>query len=155
MSGPARAEERECRCTALLGTPTMFVDLLNEPRLPHSDLSALRKALVSGARCPPRLCQRIRAGLGLSAFHKLYGTTECGPAAFMSYANEELDTVGQVLDHLEAQVVGERGQKLERGAEGELLLRGYSLMSGYWSEPVTEKKEKNKGVPADRWYRTG
>ncbi|CAD5220460.1 unnamed protein product [Bursaphelenchus okinawaensis] len=140
------------RCTALLATPTMFIDLLNEPKVRQYDLGSLKTAIVSGAKCQPRLCKEIVNALGLEALHKLYGTTEVSPAAFMTIPKDEYHTVGNVLDHIEAQIVDGEGRKVLREEVGELCIRGYSVMRGYWHE---EDPEKNRGVEANGWYRTG
>ncbi|CAD5226925.1 unnamed protein product [Bursaphelenchus xylophilus] len=139
-------------CSVVLSTPTMFIDMLNDPKFKQYNLNSLKTALVSGAKCQPRLCKEIVSNFGLQALHKLYGTTEVSPAAFMTIPNDQYDTVGNVLDHIEAKVIDAEGRKAIRGEIGELCIRGYSVMSGYWSE---EQNEKNRGVEPDRWYRTG
>ena len=53
-----RAVQAE-RCTALLGTPTMFIDLLAHPRLAQYDLSSLRGGAAGGAPVPHAMLQRV------------------------------------------------------------------------------------------------
>lgn len=125
---------------------------MNDPHFNETDLTSLKTGICTGARITPVTSNKIKNSFKLDALHNAYGTTEVSTAAFMTFKNDDVNTVGPVLDHVEAQVVDVNGHKVERGVVGELCIRGYSVMSGYWDENV---KEKNRGVQADRWYRTG
>lgn len=86
----------------------------------------------------------------------MYGLTESTAAVFQSLAIEEdeekaTSTVGYISDHLEVKVVDAENNIVPRGTPGELCLRGYCIMLGYW-----EDEEKTKEVlGADRWMKTG
>lgn len=60
-------------------------------------------------------------------------------------------TVGHLMDHLESIIVCEEGSVVDRGQQGEILIRGYSVMRGYWAE---DSKLRNSYM-TNGWYRTG
>jgi acyl-CoA synthetase (AMP-forming)/AMP-acid ligase II len=59
-------------------------------------------------------------------------------------------TVGAPLPGMEIRVVADDGQVLGPGEQGELLVRGYMVMSGYYDEP-----ELTADAIVDGWLRTG
>lgn len=61
------------------------------------------------------------------------------------------DTVGYIQEHVEAKVVDATGQAVPWGERGELLVRGYNTMLGYWGEP---ELSRNAFAPGG-WLRTG
>jgi len=52
---------------------------------------------------------------------------------------------------VQAKIVDERGKMVERGVKGELCIRGYNVMLGYWDEP----QQTSNVIKPDRWYSTG
>jgi fatty-acyl-CoA synthase len=65
--------------------------------------------------------------------------TETSPVSFQSSTDDPLDkrvsTVGRIQPHLEVKMVdADRPQVLPVGEKGELLVRGYSVMQGYWGD---------------------
>ena len=64
---------------------------------------------------------------------------------------ERIRNVGHIMDHLEAVVVDNAGRVVPRGQRGDLLVRGYSVMYGYWDS----SEATSAVICKDRWYRTG
>ncbi len=82
-----------------------------------------------------------------------YGQTEiCGFATFMDYADmlENPRPIGWTLPHVTMTVLDPDGNHLLPGEEGELCLRGPSLMLGYWRNPEATQAALGHG-----WLRTG
>ncbi len=61
-----------------------------------------------------------------------------------------VSTVGRIQPLLEAKVVNAEGQVLPVGEKGELLVRGYSVMQGYWGDA-----ERTREAVRDGWMHTG
>lgn len=61
------------------------------------------------------------------------------------------DTPGLTPLFPQAKVVDDNGQTVPVGATGELLIRGYCVMLGYWDD---EAKNRETITPS-RWYKTG
>ncbi|KAI8422885.1 hypothetical protein MSG28_006622 [Choristoneura fumiferana] len=115
----------------------------------------LRDALNAGAPCSPQLIRDIKQFLNAETVSSLFGMTETTAAVFQSLPNDNTElvaeTVGYIQDHIETKVVDDEGKTVPFGSPGELLVRGYSTMMGYWGEP--EKTRKTLG--ADGWLHTG
>ncbi|KAK0413043.1 hypothetical protein QR680_006563 [Steinernema hermaphroditum] len=101
---------QEERCTALYGTPTMFIDVLANPNLKSTDLSSLHTGYVAGAPCVAALGARMVQELNLKDLCMLYGTTEASPIITMSYLEDapedRIKNVGYVMDHVEMDTNG-------------------------------------------------
>jgi acyl-CoA synthetase (AMP-forming)/AMP-acid ligase II len=82
-----------------------------------------------------------------------YGQTEiCGFATFIDYPDmlEAPRSIGWTLPHVTMTVLDPDGNHLPPGEEGELCLRGPSVMLGYWRNPEASAAALGHG-----WLRTG
>ena len=136
------------RCTALHGVPTMFIAMLDDPDFASFDLSALRTGIMAGAPCPIELMREVIDDMHMSEITIGYGMTETGPLSTQTSPDDPIDlrvgTVGKVLPHTEVKIVDENDQIVALDEPGELCVRGYNVMLGYWGD----------GSPG-RWMHTG
>ncbi|XP_006889356.1 PREDICTED: acyl-CoA synthetase family member 2, mitochondrial [Elephantulus edwardii] len=144
------------RGTFLYGTPTMFVDILNQPNFSSYDISAMSGGVIAGSPAPPELIRAIINKLHLKELTVAYGTTENSPVTFMHFPDDpeeqKAESVGRVMPHTEAQIVNTESKALvELNTPGELWIRGYCVMLGYWGDP----QKTEEAIGQDRWYRTG
>ena len=82
-----------------------------------------------------------------------YGQTEiCGFATFIDYPDmlEAPRAIGWTLPHVTMTVLDPQGHHLPPGEEGEIALRGPSVMLGYWRNPEASEAALGHG-----WLRTG
>lgn len=113
--------QRKFRCTALYGTPTMFIDILNHPYRPKTKIDSLSAGMslfspcfisydrlagiIAGSPCPIALCDRLVNELNLKNLAVGYGSTEISPLATLSHIDEppqeRIKSVGHVMEHLE------------------------------------------------------
>ena len=143
------------RCTALFGVPTMFIAELSHREFEKFDLSTLRTGVMAGAFCPEDVMIQVIARMHMRDVSICYGMTETSPVSFQTRIGSDLasrvGTVGSVHPFIEAKVVNADGVILPRGQTGELLVRGYSVMRGYWEQP-----EKTQDViDTDGWMHSG
>ena len=143
------------KCTAAYGVPTMFIAMLEHEQFTEFDLSSLRTGIMAGSPCPREIMQRVIDRMHMSDITICYGMTETSPVSVQSYIDDSIDkrvsTVGHVHPHLEVKIVDLEGEIVPQGVLGELCVRGYSVMAGYWDEP-----EKTKEViDAAGWMYTG
>ncbi|BAJ26533.1 MULTISPECIES: AMP-binding protein [Kitasatospora] len=144
------------RCTSLYGVPTMFIAELADPGFDGYDLSSLRTGIMAGAPCPTEVMKGVMERMGMTEVSICYGMTETSPVSTQTRADDSVErrvsTVGRVGPHLEVKVVDpETGHTVPRGEPGELCTRGYSVMLGYWAEPV----KTAEAVDPDGWMHTG
>src|SRR5215472_14282239 len=143
------------RCTAVHGVPTMFIAAMDHPEFGKFDLSSLRTGIMAGSPCPIEVMRRAVERMHLDEIIIGYGMTETSPASFVSSTDDPLErrvsTVGRVMPHVEAKIVDAEGRIVPRGVAGELLIRGYLVMLGYWNDP----EKTVEAIDAARWMHTG
>ena len=147
--------ERE-RCTALYGVPTMFLAELEHPEFARFDLTSLRTGIMAGALCPEPLMRRVQSDMHLGEITIAYGMTESSPGITLTPRDASLQqrsqTVGVVLPDLEVKIVdpatGSARAVLERG---ELCVRGYNVMKGYYNNADATRA----AIDAEGWLHTG
>ncbi|GGE64157.1 fatty-acyl-CoA synthase [Paenalcaligenes hominis] len=153
---PARvlAAIQSQRCTALYGVPAMFLSLLDHPQRATTDVSSLRTGIMAGAPCPIDVMQRVTTELHMPEVLIGYGMTESSPISFMTARSDPLQlrvsTVGQVQPHIEAQLLDEHDDIVPIGTVGQLCVRGYHVMAGYW-----QRDDLTQQVIKDGWLYTG
>ncbi|TCJ96566.1 FadD3 family acyl-CoA ligase [Nocardia alba] len=133
--------ERE-RVTMLPGPPTLYHALLEAPAT--RDLSSLRAAVTGAADIPVELIRRVKTELPFQSIMTGYGLTEAGTAT----ASRPGDTFEQV-----ATTVGTPcdGVEVRIAEDDEVLVRGYSVMQGYFDDPDAT----TAAIDADGWLHTG
>ncbi|MCG5501379.1 AMP-binding protein [Ectothiorhodospira lacustris] len=143
------------RCTALYGVPAMFKAMLDHERFSDFDLASLRTGIMAGAPCPPETMDQVMRLMHMAQVTIGYGMTESSPISFMSDVNDpverRLNTVGTIRPHVEAKVIDSEGRIVPRGVTGELCVRGYNVMRGYWDDPELSRRV----VDAAGWLHTG
>jgi fatty-acyl-CoA synthase len=143
------------KCTALYGVPTMFIAELDHPQFRNYDLNSLRTGVMAGAPCPVEVMKRVIADMHMREVTIAYGMTETSPVSFQSRSDDSIErrvsTVGRIHPHLEVKIVDTDGRVVPRGERGELLTRGYSVMTGYWDDA----EKTSQSVDAQGWMHTG
>lgn len=143
------------KCTAAYGVPTMFIGMLEQERFDEFDLSSLRTGIMAGSPCPREIMQRVIDRMHMRDITICYGMTETAPVSAQSSTADSLEqrvgTVGRVHPHIEIKIVDEAGKVVPRGKLGELCVRGYSVMLGYWEED----EKTREVVDVAKWMHTG
>lgn len=146
----------EERCTALHGVPTMFIAELEHPDFSKYDLSTLRTGIMAGSPCPIEVMKKVMNQIGAKEITIAYGMTETSPVSFQTNVNDPIEkrvsTVGRVHPHVEAKVIDPSTNKIvPYGVPGELCVRGYIVMLGYWNNPESTAEV----IDQARWMHTG
>uniref|UniRef100_A0A2I3GH45 Medium-chain acyl-CoA ligase ACSF2, mitochondrial n=1 Tax=Nomascus leucogenys TaxID=61853 RepID=A0A2I3GH45_NOMLE len=144
------------RGSFLYGTPTMFMDILNQPDFSSYDTSTMCGGVIAGSPAPPELIRAIINKINMKDLVVAYGTTENSPVTFANFpedtVEQKAESVGRVMPHTEARIMNmEAGTLAELNTPGELCIRGYCVMLGYWGEP----QKTEEAVDQDKWYWTG
>jgi acyl-CoA synthetase (AMP-forming)/AMP-acid ligase II len=142
------------RITHIPGPPTMFSGVLDHPRRHEFDLSSLRHAIIGAASIPADLVTRMREELGIGAILSAYGLTENHALASLTAPDDPPDvvagTVGTPLPGVQMRIVDDAGSDVPTGRQGELLLSGPFLMSGYFGD-----EQATADAVTDGWLHTG
>jgi len=143
------------RISMLPGPPTIYQSILHDPDLHRHDLSSLRLAVTGAAAIPVELIVRMRNELSFETIITGYGLTEtCGIATMCRYDDEPetiATTSGRAIPGVEVLVVDEQGAEVPRGEPGEVVVRGYNVMQGYYDDPA----ETAATIDPDGWLHTG
>jgi len=143
------------RISVLPGPPTLYQSLLAHPDRASADLSSLRLAVTGAAAIPVELVKRMRDELGFRTVLTAYGLTECCGVVSMCRPEDDAETIattsGRAIPGIEVRCVDEKGAEVARGEPGEVVVRGYNVMQGYFDDPV----ETAKTIDADGWLHTG
>ena len=147
---------QEEKCTALHGVPTMFIAELDFAHFKEYDLSSLRTGVMAGSPCPVEVMKSVISDMGIREITICYGMTETSPVSFQTRISDPIElrvsTVGQTHHHVEAKIIDPlTGSILARGVAGELCIRGYLVMLGYWNNPQSTKET----LDSAGWMHTG
>ncbi len=137
--------------------PTMLIAMLNNPRFlaGEFDLSSLRKVFTGGASVPVVVMEQVKAKMGADC-HIVFGMTESSGAGTTTLDDDSFalksSTVGKPYPHFDAKIVNAATHEpVGLGEPGELWIRGYAVMKGYYNMP--EKTAET--IDADGWLHTG
>ncbi|MFE4796603.1 FadD3 family acyl-CoA ligase [Streptomyces sp. NPDC056708] len=137
------------RISVLPGPPTLHQSLLDHPARGAHDLSALRLVVTGAAVVPLRLVERLRTELGIATVLTAYGLSEASGIVTMCRRGDPVETIastsGRAIDDTEIRVLA------AAGAPGEVLVRGFNVMQGYFEDPETTAAT----ITADGWLHTG
>jgi HIP---CoA ligase len=142
------------RISVLPGPPTLYQTLLSDPRRAEHDLASLRLGVTGAAVVPVELVQAMRDELGFDTVLTAYGLTEsCGTVTMCRRSDPPeivAGTSGRAIPGLEVRaVVGDAA--VAPGEPGEIVVRGYTVMPGYWGNDAATAET----IDAGGWLHTG
>ncbi len=142
------------RITVLPGPPTLYQTLLADPRRAEHDLSSLRLGVTGAAVVPVELVEAMRDELGFDTVLTAYGLTESCGTVTMCRRDDPPEVVsatsGRAIPALEVRAVAE-GREVAPGEPGEIVVRGYTVMAGYWGNDEATAE----AIDAEGWLHTG
>jgi HIP---CoA ligase len=140
--------------SVLPGPPTLYQTLLSDPRRAEHDLSSLRLGVTGAAVVPVELVQAMRDELGFDTVLTAYGLTEsCGTVTMCRRSDPPeivAATSGRAIPGLEVRAVA-AGTDVAPGEPGEIVVRGYTVMPGYWGNEAATAE----AIDAGGWLHTG
>jgi fatty-acyl-CoA synthase len=139
------------RATSFAAVPTMLQMLCEHPDWEAADLSSLRLVVYGGSPIAEKVAQAwLSRGVTLQ---QGYGMTEAAPGVFMALPEGAVSRpVSAGVPHFFTDVELETSEsaRLSGAGQGELLVRGPHVFSGYWNLP-----EETAEVLSEGWYRSG
>jgi long-chain acyl-CoA synthetase len=133
--------------------PTQIIRLSEAMTSGASPVPTLQHVLYGGAPMSPAALQRALEAFG-SIFTQLYAQGETPMTITVlrpqDHRPQLLGTVGRARLGVEVSIVDELGRELPAGEVGEVVVRGPSVMSGYWQRPSATAETLRGG-----WLHTG
>ncbi|HWL47928.1 MAG TPA: AMP-binding protein [Sphingomonadaceae bacterium] len=145
-----RLIQRE-RCVARTGFAAMYFMEIDHPRYADYDTSSVRAGWCSGT---PEMLERVRNATGIPYLMLTYSSTEVGGTAshWSDSWEQRSASAGRPLVGTELAIVDpETGVHVDRDAIGEIVMRGWWKMNGYFRQPALTAKT----IDADGWVHTG
>jgi long-chain acyl-CoA synthetase len=126
------------RPTIMPGVPTMFMAILNHPRLKSFDLSSLKYCVSGGAPLPVQLKQGFEKLTGCKVVEG-YGLTEASPSVTCNPVEGPVKegSIGQPLPGtiVSLRDLADPSKEVPLGEKGEICVKGPQVMKGYWQKP--------------------
>jgi long-chain acyl-CoA synthetase len=139
------------RATVFFGVPTMYNMMVNSPDIGKYDLTSLRVCVSGGASMPMEILRAFEEKSGVSIAEG-YGLSEvtvmthCCPLTGV----KKVGSIGHVMPGMRSKVVNEKDEDIPIGEVGELVLKGPSIMKGYYRKPEETEVAMRTG-----WFHTG
>jgi acyl-CoA synthetase (AMP-forming)/AMP-acid ligase II len=140
-----RLIERE-KISLQLGAPPHYIMELNHKNRSKYDLSSLRAGLIAGMIAPEGLITRVEKEMGIY-LTSFWGASEVGPGLgtmcpYPSTLDIREKYIGKPIADTQMRVVDPvTHDELPDGQIGELALRGWHTMKGYWKNPEETRKQ--------------
>jgi acyl-CoA synthetase (AMP-forming)/AMP-acid ligase II len=148
------------KVTVLKLVPSMLYQLMEAPDKTQYNLESLHSIIYGGSPIAvPRLIEAVKF-FGKKLI-QLYGQAEA-PMCISTLSRDDhiiegpeevvkrLGSAGKPCLNVEVRIADEEGRDLAPGEVGEVIVRGYHLMKGYWKLP-----EATAEVLHDGWVHTG
>lgn len=135
--------------------PAVILFLLQQPAIKTTDVSSLRQILYGASPVAEDVLRQAQATFKAD-FVQLYGLTETtgGATNLPPHAHDpalgKLRSCGLPNPKTEIRIVDEKGNDVAQGSVGEILIKGGSLMKGYWNRPEATAEAIKNG-----WFHSG
>jgi long-chain acyl-CoA synthetase len=152
------ASIRDFRPTYFPAVPTVFVSLLNHPKVGEYGLEHVRLFNSGGAPCPAEVMETFERRIG-RPLNEGYGLSETSPVTHSTpqLAFRKLGTIGLPFPDTDMKIVDvETGtRELPVGDVGELCISGPQVMKGYWKKPEESASVLRRHADGRTWFHTG
>jgi long-subunit acyl-CoA synthetase (AMP-forming) len=129
--------------------------ILDAPNRDKADLSSLRLTVTGAAAVPVTLIERLRNEMNFETIITGYGLTESTGTVAMCRYDDDPETIanfcGKAIPGTELMIIDDDGIKLPPNEPGEVVVRGYNVMQGYFEQP----EETAAAIDAEGWLHTG
>jgi len=144
--------------TGFPGVPTIFSILAELKSLKDYDLSKIRYVTNTAAALPVKHILMLRDIFPTARIYSMYGLTECKRCTYLppKDIDRKPSSVGIAIPNTEMWIVDEEGNKVGPNIVGQLVIRGATVMKGYWEKTeATARKLRPGPLPGEQVLYTG
>jgi long-chain acyl-CoA synthetase len=148
---------RQHRPTFIIGAITAFIALMNHPDATAAHFASFDRLYSGGAPIAPAVVDAFARRFG-RAIRSSYGMTELTAPSHLAPAEGSIPvdsrsgalSIGIPMPGIDAIVVDDARRPLGPGEHGEVVVRGPTVMAGYWGKPAETAQ-----VLVGGWMHTG
>lgn len=133
--------------------PTMFIGMLNHPDFDSLDLSCIDRLMSGSAPLPLEIIKAYEERSG-ARINEGFGLTEASPVTHSNpyHTVQKTGSIGVPYPDTDVRLVdlAEGLTDVPLGEQGELIVRGPQIMTGYWKRP-----DETANALRDGWLYTG
>ena len=131
--------------------PSMYTAFLSLKEIDKFNLSSLRWVVVFGAPSSPEILKKFHQHCPNAQLLNGWGMTEtCPPNTVTPMDSDKIESVGKPSPNCEIKIFNENGKEVFVEEIGEIVIRGWVVMDGYYKDPETTNALKRNG-----WFHTG
>jgi len=144
----------EEKITAYAGLEPMYLAIRNHEDFQWRSRASLKKGWTAGT---PAILRMVAEEIGIRNICSLYGLSEGSPNVCIAHWQNDpyekrIGTMGRPQPGTEVKVADPiTSMPLRRGERGEICVRGWTVMKGYYNNP----EETAKALDGDGWLHTG
>lgn len=146
------------QATILPAVPTLFSLLCAQNKKFKVNVDSIRAVTNTGAALTRKHIQEIQLSFPNTEIYSMYGLTECKRCTWLppEDIHRKPDSVGFAIPNTEMWIAGEKGERLGPNQPGQLVIRGATVMKGYWKKPEqTAEKLREGNFPGEKVLYTG
>jgi len=139
--------------TAIMGNPSVFIQLLNDPRSLEHNLGSLDTLIYGAAPTTVPVIRSLREKFPGAKMYNCYGLSEtCSAVSCLGPEDTDTrpDSIGRPHSSMQVMIMSEDGDPVSVGKIGEICCRGSNVMKGYYKAP-----EETRGRYTRGWLKTG
>ena len=143
---------QDFRITNFSGVPVMYIMMLNHPDFDKYDLSSLRSCACGAAPLAPEIGRLWKEKTGVDIYEG-WGMTETGATTCGNRPHKppKYGSIGVCMIQADTmKIFDETDKELPAGKTGELVVKGPTIMKGYWNMP-----EETANALRNGWLHTG
>jgi amino acid adenylation domain-containing protein len=144
--------------TGFPGVPTIFAILAEMKTLGDYDFSKIRYVTNTAAALPVKHILALKKLFPGARIFSMYGLTECKRCTYLPPADldRKPTSVGIPIPNTELWIVDDEGRRVPPDTVGQLVIRGATVMKGYWEKPEATARMLRPGpVPGEHVLYTG
>ncbi len=144
-----RIEKHKVTCFHLV--PSMYYALLQMKEFEKYDLASLRWVNVFGAPNAPEAIRRFKTYCPNAKLLNGWGLTETNaPNTVIPMGSDKIESIGRPAPWITLRLVDDAGREVPQGAVGELTIKSWVVMEGYYKDAAMTHE-----VLRDGWFHTG